>query len=441
MAMTRLTLQNRITTLMAILSIIFIGTFTFIQLNIQISNLNHYNTYQAKLSSLIVRNNLEAAISQTQEPALIATQIQTSMTELVETNIINDAMVFDSKGKIIAATDAFSVGQEAAYRDLNRIPQLQSLRGTNRWLIPEVDPIHQRINIYILIKGAADAGDTFYIAKISSPMGNIQMALMDVYKPIGLTTFLVIVIIMVAGYILSKNVLGPIKVLNNVTKIIAAGDLSIRTRIRTRDELEELGHTFNYMTEELIKMKERAENANPLTKLPGNIVIHEEVEKRIAAKKKFTVIYCDLDNFKAFNDKYGIAKGDEAIKLTADVFKDAIKEKGGSDDFLGHEGGDDFILLTTPERTSGIGDYITREFDKRVRGLYSDEDLKLGYILAHGRDDVLRKFPIMTISLAGVSNESLDISSYAEVTNIAATVKKKAKCLEKSCLVFDKGGR
>lgn len=145
--------------------------------------------------------------------------------------------------------------------------------------------------------------------------------------------------------------------------------------IRTHDELEELGSTFNYMTEELIKMKKRAENANPLTKLPGNIVIHEEVEKRIRENKKFMVVYCDLDNFKAFNDKYGIAKGDQAIKLTADIFKEATKTKGDPDDFVGREGGDDFILLTTPEKAQEVADYIIKEFDKRVRNLYSQEDL------------------------------------------------------------------
>ena len=191
------------------------------------------------------------------------------------------------------------------------------------------------------------------------------------------------------------------------------------------------------MTEELIKMKERAENANPLTKLPGNIVIQEEIEKRISQGLKFVVIYCDLDNFKAFNDKYGIAKGDEAIKLTADIFKEAVKAQGNPNDFIGHEGGDDFILLTTPDKAQGIANFTIQEFDKRVRKLYSQEDLNQNSIIAHARDGSIKKFPIMTISLSGVSNEHRTITSYGEVTNIAAEVKKKAKAIESSVFVMD----
>jgi diguanylate cyclase (GGDEF)-like protein len=232
-------------------------------------------------------------------------------------------------------------------------------------------------------------------------------------------------------------VIGPLKLLNNITKMVASGDLTVRARILTHDELQELGETFNYMTEELVKMKERAENANPLTKLPGNIVIHEEIEKLIRANKKFTVIYCDLDNFKAFNDKYGIAKGDEAIKLASEIFKEALKNYGSAGDFIGHEGGDDFILLTTPDKSAAVADYIIREFDARIRGLYSKDDLAQGYITALSRDGAEKKFPVITISLAGVSNEIRPITSYGEVTNIAAEIKKKAKLEQKSVFVLD----
>jgi diguanylate cyclase (GGDEF)-like protein len=225
--------------------------------------------------------------------------------------------------------------------------------------------------------------------------------------------------------------------LNQVTKMIAQGDLAVRTSISTGDELEELGLTFNYMTEELIKMKERAENANPLTKLPGNIVIREEVEKGIKENRKFVVIYCDLNKFKSFNDKYGIAKGDEAIKLAADIFKEVIKTKGNPDDFIGHEGGDDFILITTPDKAQIIADTIIQEFDKRVVALYEKEDLERGYITSLARDGSTAQFPIMSISLSGVTNAHRTITSYAEVTNIAAEVKKKIKATGTSGFVID----
>jgi len=152
---------------------------------------------------------------------------------------------------------------------------------------------------------------------------------------------------------------------------------------------------------------------------------------------KFVVIYCDLDNFKAFNDKYGIAKGDEAIKLSADIFKETIKTLGNTDDFIGHEGGDDFILITTPDKAQAVADTIINEFDKRVRGIYIQEDLEQNCIIAHARDGSIKKFPIMGITLSGVSNEHRNITSYGEVTNIAAEVKKKGKSIGKSTFVMD----
>jgi GGDEF domain-containing protein len=123
--------------------------------------------------------------------------------------------------------------------------------------------------------------------------------------------------------------------------------------------------------------------------------------------------------------------------LTAEVFKAAVKNKGNPQDFVGHEGGDDFLLLTTPERAKAIADYIIAEFDKRVRVLYSEEDLQKGCIVAHARDGTIKEFPIMTISLAGVTNAHRPITSYAQITNIAAEVKKKAKKDPHSCFVLD----
>ncbi|MFA4842887.1 MAG: diguanylate cyclase [Candidatus Omnitrophota bacterium] len=434
----RLTLQNRITTLVIASSILFISIFTFIQLNNQVNSINRHNTYQANLSSLVVKNNLENILKTTALGGLKPdTYIQSSLHALKNSNIINEAYVFDREGKIIASTETQLVGNDVRYKELGKFQDLEYLSKEDKWYIAEIEKMRRRLNVFL--SATPGTGEALpYVAKLSFSLGNIQDALVLVYKPVILTAVIIILLNILLGYLLSKIVIGPLKLLNEVTKIIAGGDLSIRSNIRTNDELEELGETFNFMTEELIKMKERAENANPLTKLPGNIVIHEQVDKRINENRKFVVIYCDLDNFKAFNDKYGIAKGDDAIKLTAEVFKEAAKQEGDADDFVGHEGGDDFILLTSPEKAQAVADGIIREFDKRVRSLYNAEDLKEGNIVAHARDGTVKKFPIMTISLAGVTNVHREISSYGEVTNIAAEVKKKAKSIEGSVFVMDK---
>ena len=174
-----------------------------------------------------------------------------------------------------------------------------------------------------------------YAAKISYSIGNLNEALKEVYVPCVFIAAIIIVANIILSIALSKVVVGPLKILNSATKEIAAGNLNLRVELPTGDEIEEVANTFNDMTVALIRMKERAENANPLTKLPGNNVIHEEIEKRIADKRKFVVVYSDLDNFKAFNDKYGIGAGDQAIKMTAAVMQESLKS-GSPDDFLGH---------------------------------------------------------------------------------------------------------
>lgn len=432
----KLTLQNRITTLMVISSILFIGVFTFIQINNQITNINRYNTYQANLSAAILKDNLETVIRKV--PANdVSAYIQSSLVQLINFGIIKDTTIFDQFGTIVASTDDSLKGGSVTFKSLSALEKLKSYSQTGKWFLAEIDKQKQEINIYIAIK-LDPQGALTYAAKSTFPFASVQDALATVYKPIFMAIILIILANIIFGYILSKTVVGPIMVLNKVSKIIADGDLTVRININTKDELEELGQTFNFMTLQLIKMKERAENANPLTKLPGNIIIQEEIEKRIQNQQTFTLVYCDLDNFKAFNDKYGIGKGDEAIKLTADVFKIACQSQGNSYDFLGHEGGDDFILITTPDKAQKVTDVIISEFDKRVRSLYNQEDLKQGYIIAHARDNSIKQFPIMTISLAGVSNENRNITSYAEATNIAAEIKKKAKAIEGSVFVMDK---
>ncbi|MDD5652826.1 MAG: diguanylate cyclase [Candidatus Omnitrophica bacterium] len=430
----RLTLQSRIINMMIVSSVLLVSAFTFIQVNNQVQNISRYNSYQANLSTVLVKNNLQAMLKGAAAED-VPGFLRVAIASLAEAEITNHLIVYDKDGKIIASSNN-QVGETVSFKDLSKADDLKSLLSQNKWYFSSIDRLKHQLNIYVAL--TEQPGILGYVAKISLPLASIGEALNQVYIPVIIAILVVIAANIILSYILSRTVVGPIKMLNEVTKIIAAGDLAVRTDIHTEDEIEELGATFNYMAGELVKMKERAENANPLTKLPGNIVIHEQIDKRINSKEKFMVIYCDLDNFKAFNDKYGIAKGDEAIKLTSEVFKESVKVKGGPDDFLGHEGGDDFLLLTTPDRAEGVAEYITSEFDKRVRSLYSEEDLKAGKIIAHARDGSIKEFPIMTISLAGVTNAHRPIISYVEVTNIAAEIKKKSKAIPGSSFVVDK---
>jgi len=131
--------------------------------------------------------------------------------------------------------------------------------------------------------------------------------------------------------------------------------------------------------------------ANPLTGLQGNIEIQSEINQRIATKQLFAVIYADLDNFKAYNDVYGFASGDRAIKLTADIIVDNVRSYGNQNDFIGHVGGDDFIIVSTPDKAEDIVKGIIEEFDIKSKSLYCEEDLKRGYIVTSNRQGQVMK--------------------------------------------------
>lgn len=172
---------------------------------------------------------------------------------------------------------------------------------------------------------------------------------------------------------------------------------------------------------------ERNRLANPLTGLPGNNEIQAEINYRIANEALFSVLYLDVDNFKAYNDAYGFARGDTAIKMIADILADIIPVFGSQSDFIGHIGGDDFVVITSPQNADIICENIIKEFDERVPELYSSRDRKAGYISTKNRKGDIIRYLIMTISIAAVSNEFRVLYSPIQVGEIAAELKKKAK--------------
>jgi diguanylate cyclase (GGDEF)-like protein len=183
---------------------------------------------------------------------------------------------------------------------------------------------------------------------------------------------------------------------------------------------------------------DRNRNANPLTGLNGNIEIQRDVESRISRGLSFAVIYGDLDNFKAYNDIYGYSNGDRIIVLTADILADQVALFGNSDDFIGHVGGDDFIVVTTPDKVDPICKSIIAEFDDKVLNFYNEEDREAGIVTTKNRKGEVDTFPLMTISLAIVTNERRELHSHIEIGEIAAEVKKKLKTMPGSNFFVDR---
>lgn len=432
----RVTLQSRIAAIMVILVVLLIGSFTLIQVQNQLRNTTAFNSLKARLTAQILKDSAQRALQEAPPGEPPSRSLGNALASLQDSGLIQISSIYSVEGITEASTQSLMVGKRASKAESSRINE--AIRSAKRGLgiSSFVNKNTRTLQLYIPIYAENRIG---YVGQLDMPLGNIQEAMEQVYVPAAFVTALIIIANIIFAFVLSKRVIGPISLLNQATKEVSGGDLDLRIHMDTKDELEELADTFNVMAVELKKMKQKAENANPLTKLPGNIIIQDETEKRIRNNKKFTLIYCDLDNFKAFNDKYGVYVGDDAIKLTASIFKEAVAQKGEPGDFIGHEGGDDFLLLTTPDKVEEVSKYIIDQFDKRIVNLYSKEDLERGYIVALPRQGGQTiNYPIMTISLAGVSNNARPISSYGEITNIAAEVKKKAKQNPKSCLLIDR---
>lgn len=178
---------------------------------------------------------------------------------------------------------------------------------------------------------------------------------------------------------------------------------------------------------------------NPLTSLPGQIAIQGYVENLLAAGKPFTLLYLDLDSFKGFNDYYGYNRGDEVIKLLADVVVEVVGRKGSRGDYVGHIGGDDFMVVCAPEPAKEISDDIITDFEDRVAALFAPEDVGRGYFVTVDRQGRTTKQPCkMHVTVAAVPNDNNQYSSYVAMVDIATELKKYGKRTEGSVVVFDR---
>ncbi|MDD2805698.1 MAG: response regulator [Elusimicrobiales bacterium] len=179
--------------------------------------------------------------------------------------------------------------------------------------------------------------------------------------------------------------------------------------------------------EAAVRRARRLLAANPLTFLPGGPAIEEEASSRIRSGSPLAFFYMDIDNFKAYNDNYGYLNGDCAIKMAGRVLTEVQNSFAGEDVFVGHIGGDDFVLMCDPARAEEAAASIAEKFDAAAAGLYSREDRERGYIVAKDRAGNVREFPLMSLTIAIATNEVRALDHYAKLADITAEIKKHLK--------------
>jgi diguanylate cyclase (GGDEF)-like protein len=166
-----------------------------------------------------------------------------------------------------------------------------------------------------------------------------------------------------------------------------------------------------------------AKHSNPLTGLPGNLLIEKEIVNRIFGDRPYCITYYDLDNFKAYNDAYGFQNGDAMLALVANV----LKAQAVKNEFLGHIGGDDFIVICDYHEGEEFCKAVIDEFSQKVLSLYHESDVNNGYIISKNRHGVTENFPIASLSIAGISNKTNTYHSIDDFSNDIAQMKKKCK--------------
>lgn len=177
---------------------------------------------------------------------------------------------------------------------------------------------------------------------------------------------------------------------------------------------------------------------SPLTGLPGNVQIHAELKKRLSNQEEFSVLYLDLDNFKAYNDVYGFLKGDKIIQFTARTILQCVHKYFIENAFIGHIGGDDFVAIIPTTEVNNICQEIIATFDKEVSQFFTPEDLEKGYIEVANRKGIMEQFTLTSISIGAVIVEKDRFENILEIGEVGAQVKHVAKSIVGSSYAIDR---
>ena len=189
----------------------------------------------------------------------------------------------------------------------------------------------------------------------------------------------------------------------------------------------------------VLRRSSQMRDVSPLTRLPGNFRISSELERLVSRETaEFAVLYFDLNDFKSFNDYYGFLRGDEVIKFTARILSEAMGEHPSEPSFLGHVGGDDFVMIVHPSVAETICQTIVERFDQGILETYDDEDRARGYIEIKDRQGDFRKHGFVSIAVGVATTAHREIRTQWEASVLASEMKSYAKRHGRSAYEIDR---
>ncbi len=252
----------------------------------------------------------------------------------------------------------------------------------------------------------------------------IALAGIGLSLPVALTVF----------FSIGKSV----NTLKKATQEISAGSFEHQPAIKGDDEFADLAREFVQMGRKLRELEQLRLDANPLTRLPGNLAIDRELDQRIEEQIPFSHLYIDLDNFKAYSDRYGYKAGSDVLAKVGELLEREARKHGNPEDLIGHIGGDDYVVISSLDKGELIAQKIISAFKKLVPELYNDEDRQAGSFTGKDRYGIERSFPLMTMSIALIRSDHLRSPTRLAISQDCARLKEFLKGQEGSNYLVDR---
>ncbi|NOY14348.1 MAG: diguanylate cyclase [Deltaproteobacteria bacterium] len=274
--------------------------------------------------------------------------------------------------------------------------------------------------------------------RINSGLAELSEKSSEAYR---LTLFFALIGICLSAPVSIALVLSihrSIRALKKATFEISIGSFEHRPDLNSDDEFGQLANDFSRMGRKLRELEQLRLDANPLTRLPGNLAIDRELDQRINNQIPFSHLYIDLDNFKVYSDRYGYKAGSDVLARVGEMIQRVVQREGSPEDLIGHIGGDDYLVLTRLELGEVLAEKLISEFEQLAPSFYNEEDRLRGSFVGQDRFGIERTFPLMTVSIALIRSDHYDYPSRLTISQDCARLKEYLKMQEGSNYMLDR---